>query len=126
TAAFLPFADSALHFSAGLHLSLGAWAALAGLAFLCTALPYPIYFRVLSNAGPTNALLVTLLVPVSAMALGGLFLGERLGLQAYAGMGIIFTGLAIIDGRVASWLRRLGESQRTPETDAAADQSRSS
>src|SRR5215470_8781918 len=122
--AFLPFADSALHFSTELHLSPGAWAALAGLAFLCTALPYPIYFRVLSNAGPTNALLVTLLVPVSAMVLGGFFLGERLPLTAYAGMGIIFAALAIIDGRAASWLRRLGESQRSSETEPAADQSR--
>jgi drug/metabolite transporter (DMT)-like permease len=120
-AAFVPAADSALHFSAGLNLSPVTWAALAGLALLCTALPYPIYFGVLANAGPTNALLVTLLVPISAMALGGLFLGERLALTAYVGMAIIFAALAIIDGRAMSWLRRLSASRRPSAREPAAD-----
>lgn len=48
------------------------------LATLCTAYAYILYFRILASAGAVNISLVTLLVPVSAIALGALFLGETL------------------------------------------------
>jgi drug/metabolite transporter (DMT)-like permease len=79
--------------------------AVLGLAALSTALAYLIYFRLLASAGATNLLLVTFLVPVSATALGWLFLGERLLPQHLAGFGLIVAGLAALDGRV---LRRRG------------------
>ncbi len=82
-----------------------AMAAVVGLAILSTALAYLIYFRVLAVAGATNLMLVTFLVPVSAILLGTLFLGERLDWTAVAGMGLIFAGLAAVDGRVIAWLR---------------------
>ncbi|GAB4305790.1 MAG: DMT family transporter [Roseovarius sp.] len=85
--------------------SAAAWAAIAGLAILSTAVAYILYFRILARAGATNLLLVTLLVPVSAIALGHLFLGERLGWAHAAGMTLIAVGLAAIDGRL---LRRRG------------------
>ena len=69
-----------------------------------TALAYLIYFRVLASAGATNLLLVTFLIPVSALALGGVFLGERPGWTAYAGLALIFAGLAFVDGRLVGWL----------------------
>ncbi len=75
------------------------WAAVAALAVLSTALAYILYFQILARAGATNVLLVTLLVPVSAILLGALFLGERLGPAHFAGMGLIAVGLAAIDGR---------------------------
>jgi drug/metabolite transporter (DMT)-like permease len=37
-----------------------------------------LYFRILATVGATNVLLVTLLVPVSAILLGALVLGETL------------------------------------------------
>ena len=78
------------------------WLSLFGLAALSTSLAYIIYFRVLSTSGPTNLLLVTFLVPISAILLGGLVLGERPGWNAFAGMGLIFAGLIAIDGRLIS------------------------
>ena len=68
-----------------------------------------LYFRLIDSAGATNALLVTLLVPPVAILLGGLFLGEHLAPQDFAGLGLIGLGLAAIDGRVLSLLagRRL-------------------
>src|SRR5207302_7601551 len=47
--------------------SASAWAALVALASLSTALGYLIYFRLLARAGATNVLLVTFLIPVSAI-----------------------------------------------------------
>jgi drug/metabolite transporter (DMT)-like permease len=80
----------------------GAWGAIAALALFCTALGYVLYFRLIDRAGATNAMLVTLLVPPVAILLGGLFLGERLAPQDFAGLALIAFGLAAIDGRLIS------------------------
>lgn len=76
-------------------------AALAGLALVSTAIAYIIYFRILQTAGATNLLLVTFLIPVSAILLGTLVLGETLQPKHLMGMALIGVGLAAIDGR--SW-----------------------
>ncbi|MCP3874142.1 MAG: DMT family transporter [Desulfobacteraceae bacterium] len=76
------------------------WTALFSLASISTALAYVIYFYVLSKAGATNILLVTFLVPVSAIFLGMMVLGETPGWNAFAGMILIFVGLSFIDGRL--------------------------
>jgi drug/metabolite transporter (DMT)-like permease len=81
------------------------WGALAGLALLSTALAYIIYFRLLASAGATNLLLVTFLIPVSALLLGTGLLGERLEARHLAGMALIGLGLAAIDGRLIHVLR---------------------
>ena len=73
--------------------------ALAGVAALSTALAYVIFFRLLAAAGATNLLLVTLLIPVTAILLGVAVLGETLLPRHLAGMALIGLGLAAIDGR---------------------------
>jgi drug/metabolite transporter (DMT)-like permease len=85
---------------------LPAWAALAGTAVLSTAVGYVIYFRILATAGATNLLLVTFLIPVSAITMGALGLGERLAVRHFAGLAVIAAGLAAIDGRLLSRVRR--------------------
>jgi drug/metabolite transporter (DMT)-like permease len=85
---------------------LSAWGAIIALAVFCTALGYVLYFRLIDNAGATNALLVTLLVPPTAILLGAMFLGEKLAPQDFAGLVLIALGLAAIDGRAVSALRR--------------------
>lgn len=85
--------------------SLEVWAALAGLALLSTALAYVLYFRILAAADATNLLLVTLLIPFTAVLLGSAVLGEHLLTRQVAGMALIALGLAIIDGRLARRLR---------------------
>ena len=88
--------------------------AVVGLALLSTALAYVLFFRILATAGATNIILVTLLVPASALVLGMSVLGERLTATQFAGMALIGLGLALIDGRpVASLAGRL-RSQRQP------------
>jgi drug/metabolite transporter (DMT)-like permease len=81
-------------------------AAILGLAALSTALGYVLYFRILASAGATNLLLVTFLIPVSAILLGALVLGERLSAQHFLGMALIGAGLATIDGRLLRSVRR--------------------
>jgi drug/metabolite transporter (DMT)-like permease len=61
--------------------SAPVWAAVFALALLSTAFAYILYFGLIGSAGATNASLVTLIVPVSAILLGFVFLGERLELS---------------------------------------------
>lgn len=78
----------------------GTWAALITLALVCTGFAYVLFFRILARAGATNVMLVTFLVPVSAILLGVTFLGERLEPTMLPGMAGIGLGLAILDGRL--------------------------
>src|SRR3546814_2437867 len=102
------------------------WTALAALGLVSTAFAYILYFRILATAGATNVLLVTFLVPITALLLGTLILGERISLMALAGMALIFAGLAVIDGRLPRLLRAaLGSGSRAapPPCLAAAENS---
>jgi drug/metabolite transporter (DMT)-like permease len=87
-------------------------AALVALAALSTALAYLIYFRILARAGATNLSLVTFLIPVSAILLGTLLLGEQLAARRLAGMAAIGLGLAAIDGRLLRYRVGTGFSPR--------------
>ncbi len=88
--------------------SLQAVGAMVGLAALSTALAYVVFFRILSTAGATNLALVTFLIPVSAILLGILLLGEVLQTRHLMGMSMIGIGLAAIDGRLWKRLSPVG------------------
>ena len=90
------------------------WTALLSLGLISTAAAYLLYFRILASAGATNLLLVTFLIPVAALLLGTLILGERISLTALAGMVLIFAGLAVIDGRLLRRISRLGRTAKPP------------
>jgi drug/metabolite transporter (DMT)-like permease len=102
------------------------WGAVLGLALLSTAAAYVIYFRILARAGATNLLLVTFLVPVSALLLAVTVLGEVLEPRQIAGMVLTGLGLAAIDGRPLAALLGLIRKRRpdrpgSPPADAAPD-----
>lgn len=75
-------------------------ACVVALALFSTALAFMVYFRILTRAGATNVTLVTLLVPVSAILLGAMILGETLEPRHLGGLVLIACGLIIIDGRL--------------------------
>ena len=85
--------------------SLEAVAAVFGIALISTVLAYLLYFRILAAAGATNVLLVTFLIPISALLLGVGVLGEVIKALEYIGMACIFLGLIVIDGRVLRWIK---------------------
>ena len=77
-----------------------------GLAALSTALAYIVFFQILRRSGATNVMLVTLLVPVTAILLGWLVLGEKISLREIAGALVIGSALLLIDGRVLKFFQR--------------------
>jgi len=97
----LLFSDVKLYAAA----SFNTWAALLTLAALSTSIAYLIFFRIIQRAGPSFVILVTMLVPLSAILLGFLVLGETLSLHEVIGAVIILGALVIIDGRA---LQKLG------------------
>ncbi len=68
------------------------------LAFVCTALAYIIYFRLVVDVGPLSALTVTFLVPIFATLWGALFLHEQVTLSMIVGCAMIFVGTGLILG----------------------------
>jgi drug/metabolite transporter (DMT)-like permease len=89
-------------------LPMPGWPAILsvlGSAILSTALAYLVFYRLITIAGGPNTMLVTLLIPVSAIATAALFLGEHLQWHQAAGMTVIALGLVAIDGRALAWLR---------------------
>ena len=80
--------------------SFSAIGALLGLALLCTALAYILFFRILAGGGAVNISLVTFLIPPSAILLGIAFLGETLEGRHIAGLTLIAAGLLLVDGRI--------------------------
>jgi drug/metabolite transporter (DMT)-like permease len=92
--------------SAFFTASNAALAALLGIALLSSAFAYFIYFRLIARAGATNALLVTFLIPVSAILMGLVLLDETVSPRQLAGMAAIFIGVAAIDGRTGRFIAR--------------------
>jgi drug/metabolite transporter (DMT)-like permease len=82
------------------------WLAVIGLAALSTALAYIVFFQILRRSGATNVMLVTLLVPVTAILLGWLVLGEKISLREIAGALVIGSALLLIDGRALKIFQR--------------------
>ena len=87
------------------------------LALLCTAIAYLLYFRLISNVGPTKTLTVTYLVPAFGLAFGVLFLGEQVGLGTFAGLGIIFSSVALVTDIRPGWPKGGSSTQLTSGSD---------
>jgi drug/metabolite transporter (DMT)-like permease len=98
----------------GLHMPGAAtWWSLLGFAALSTALAYIVFFRILVRSGASNVMLVTLLVPMTAILLGHLMLGESLNPDEIAGALVIGSALIVIDGRLFDAFGRPGWRQRS-------------
>jgi drug/metabolite transporter (DMT)-like permease len=88
-------------------LQPGTMLAIGYYAIIATAGAYLLYYRVLAMAGSGNLMLVTLMVAPVAIILGALLRDETLGLNAYAGFGLLTFGLIVLDGRLWVLIRAL-------------------
>ncbi len=100
TVIVLLFSDVRLYAAA----SQQTWVALVLLAALSTSIAYLLFFRIIERAGPSFVSLVTMIIPVSAILLGYLVIGEKLTLHEVAGALVIGLALLIIDGRMLRYV----------------------
>ncbi len=88
--------------------SLAAWGAIFMSGIVCTGLSYVLYFRLIERIGPARAMTVTFLIPVFAVLLGVVFLGEAFTLwMAFCGL-VIVSGTALSTGLIAVPFGRRG------------------
>ncbi len=83
--------------TAATHAAIGLAPALALLALgaLSTGLATVVYFSLVARAGPTFLSLINYLIPVWAVVLGALALGERLPPRAFAALALILAGMVL-------------------------------
>jgi len=82
-----------------------------------TGLAYALYYRLIHDAGATTASMVTYLIPVFAVSLGIVVLGEPLTWNLFAGAAVVILGVLVADGRLA---RRGPAECDSPVVDAPA------
>lgn len=75
-----------------------------------TGVAYLLYFRLIAEAGATNTSMVTYLIPLVAVALGVIVLGEPVGWNVFAGAAVVILGVAVAEGRLR-WFRRPGPAR---------------
>jgi drug/metabolite transporter (DMT)-like permease len=85
--------------------SPAALVSIAVLGVICTAMGLVVFFRLIVEAGPSRASVITYVNPVVAVVVGVLVLAEHLGGMSIAGLLLILGG---------SWLST-GSRQRAPE-----------
>ena len=66
--------------------------AIAGLAVICTALAFGIFFNLIAEVGPARATVITYINPAIAVSLGVAVLGERVTPTMLAAFATILTG----------------------------------
>lgn len=77
-------------------ITVGVILAMLGLALICSAVAYLLYFRLIDTVGPTRALTVTFLMPVFGMFWGFLFLHETITPMMIAGTALILFGTSLV------------------------------
>jgi drug/metabolite transporter (DMT)-like permease len=89
-------------------LSLEAYGSLLALGMLGTGIGYVAFVWLIDTIGSVRASLVTYIVPVLALFLGWLVLGEDVGVNTIAGFLLIIVGVATV-------MRGDGPGRRRPE-----------
>lgn len=79
--------------------TLRSVAALVGLAIVCTAIAFVVFFALIREVGPAKATVITFINPVVALALGVAVLDEHLSWGQIAGLPIVLVGCWLAAGR---------------------------
>ena len=74
---------------------VGALLAVGILGAFCTGAAAVVYFRLVASAGPTFLSLINYLIPLWAVAVGVVFLGERPHWRSLLALSLILLGIAV-------------------------------
>lgn len=93
-----------------LPTSSAVWLAVLWLGLMGTALAYTAAFYLMRSWGPTRVSLLTYVLPVVAVTLGVVFLGETLRWQLVAGGLLVLAGIGVVNLRGSLSARPVSES----------------
>jgi drug/metabolite transporter (DMT)-like permease len=80
------------------HISFEVLAAVAGLAFLCTAVAFLLFFELIAEIGPSRTTVITYVNPAVAVLLGVALLGEHFTAGIAVGFPLILVGSVLATG----------------------------
>ena len=69
-----------------------AWGAVLALAFLCTAIAFLVFFRLIAEVGPARATLITFVNPAVAVVVGAVVLDEEITATTLVGFVLVLAG----------------------------------
>ncbi len=69
-----------------------AWAAVLALAFICTAIAFVVFFKLIAEIGPARATLITFINPAVAVTVGAVFLDEEITVTTLLGFALVLAG----------------------------------
>jgi drug/metabolite transporter (DMT)-like permease len=75
------------------------WLSVIGLAVLCTAVAFMVFFRLIAEVGPARATVITYVNPAVALVLGAIVLDERVTVATGAGFALILLGSVLATSR---------------------------
>jgi len=101
-AAAVMFGGVALVRADSFPASSGAWLGAGALAILCSVVAITCLLAGLAIIGPVKTSAISLVEPVSTIAVGGLFLNERLSSWQWVGGALILVGAGLAIQRPAT------------------------
>lgn len=97
-------------------VSTQAWLAVIGLATVCTALAFLLFFQLVAEVGPARATVITYVNPAVALVLGVIVLDEAATIATLVGFGLILVGSVLATARDRSVT---SEPQRAQDLDSS-------
>jgi drug/metabolite transporter (DMT)-like permease len=79
--------------------SAAVWSSVVGLAVICTALAFVVFFALIAEVGPVRATVITYINPAVALFLGVALLHERLTGGVILGFAMILVGSVVANRR---------------------------
>jgi drug/metabolite transporter (DMT)-like permease len=95
--------------------------ALAGLAFVCTALAMVLFFSLIREVGGPRAVVITYVNPAVAVAAGAVVLGEPVTVRMLVAFALILAGSVLAAGRRAEPAERAAPEPAAVSAASAAD-----
>jgi drug/metabolite transporter (DMT)-like permease len=77
------------------------WLAVVGLAVVCTAVAFLVFFALIAEVGPARATVITYVNPAVALVLGAIVLDERVTVATGVGFALILLGSVLATQREA-------------------------
>jgi drug/metabolite transporter (DMT)-like permease len=92
----------------------GSLSALLALALVCSAAAFVLMARLIAEIGPARAVVITYINPIVALVLGVIFLSEKPGVAAVAGLALILVGSRLATSSSKASLPALDDVEQAP------------